>query len=55
MQGATVVDRAVNISPVEDELSPSMNSVPREQMFGNDRVRTSPLRLCPLYFDGADI
>ncbi|KAG0599132.1 hypothetical protein M758_12G130800 [Ceratodon purpureus] len=37
LSGATVVDRAVNISPVEDELSPSMNSVPREQMFGNDR------------------
>jgi hypothetical protein len=36
LSGATVVDRAVNISLLEDELSPSTNSIPREQAFRND-------------------
>lgn len=36
LSGATVVDRAVNITPLEDELSPSINSIPRDKAFGND-------------------
>lgn len=36
LSGATVVDRAVNITPLEDELPPSNNPIPREQAFEND-------------------
>lgn len=38
LQGATIVDQAVSISPQEDELTPSATSVPREQSFSNDGV-----------------
>lgn len=38
LSGATVVDRAVNITPLEDELPPSNNPIPREQAFENDGV-----------------
>lgn len=30
LQGATVVDRAVNITAVEDELSPNVSHLPRD-------------------------
>jgi len=41
LSGATVVDRAVNITALEDELSPSINTMPREQAFGNNEGSAS--------------